>query len=650
MAEEKKGFLRNLFDPEQWTLVNLLQALGAIAGVIALFYTVASPIPLLLVLSLFIVAALGIFLFRWWKRWRTESVLRKLPPEFYAPGTIRFSTQYYLPPFCSEKDPTQADKDDLKKIPKKKLFKFIDDFLSNKKPDRFMTLLGDSGTGKTSFVLNYYARNQRRWWKRLPIRIIPLGVPEVEKHISAIENKNETVLFLDGFDEDTKAFENPGERLQQLWECCRDFRRLVITCRTQFFSSDEALPRETPIRYHGPKAANMPGVYRNLIRYLMPFEDKQVKQYLRLRYPFWHWNTRRKAFRTVRKIPRLSMRPMLLAYIPDLLDKDYRYTFELYEEMVNAWLQREKGVLPGVTIEALREFSERLAVDLYVNSEDRGATRIHYEQLEPLAQRWNILLNKWEMTSRSLLNRDAGGYYKFAHRSIMEFLFVKRFLKWDDQTRNISWSDQIQTFLWETLPLLRQRGELLPFSLDGVNLNRYNVEVPIQLRNEPIENKLSDVQVKEMLRKHNFFDINRYKIGKGLAHDYRSYNKEGERVLIDFKTNLMWQKSGTKEGVIYKKAREYINQLNKNQFAGYHDWRLPTLEEAMSLIETAQKEGCLYINPLFDKTQQYIWTSDFYNPSHVWRVNFNLGGCFRVDTEVNDTNVRAVRSGRSLDD
>lgn len=546
MAEEKNGFWRNFFDPRQWTFVNFLQAVGGVAGVIALFYAITSPIPLLAVLSLFMVGAAGVFFFRRWKRWRTERALGKLPPEFYAPGTIRFSTQYYLPPFCSEKDPTRAEKDDLKKIPPKKLFKFIDDFLSDKQPDRFMTLLGDSGTGKTSFVLNYYARNQRRWWKRLPIRIIPLGVPEAEQHISAIAKKNETVLFLDGFDEDTKAFENPGERLQQLWECCKDFRRLIITCRTQFFHSDEALPRETTIPYRGPRAANTPAVYRNLVRYLMPFEDEQVKQYLRLRYPFWDWKTRRKAFRTVRKIPRLSMRPMLLAYIPDLLDKDYRYTFELYEEMVNAWLQRDKGVLPGVTIEALREFSERLAVDLYVNSEDRGAARIHHDQLEPLAQQWKIPLNKWQMTSRSLLNRDAGGYYKFAHRSIMEYLFVQRCSERDPQSRHILWSHLMQTFLWEKTQWCREAGELLPAYLESADLSRYDVEIPMKLRDKPIEGTMSDAQIKEMLQKHNLFDKNKHQNGKGLVHEYRSYRKKGEQVVIDFKTNLMWQQAGSK--------------------------------------------------------------------------------------------------------
>jgi hypothetical protein len=78
-------------------------------------------------------------------------------------------------------------------------------------------------------------------------------------------------------------------------------------------------------------------------------------------------------------------------------------------------------------------------------------------------------------------------------------------------------------------------------------------------------------------------------------------------------------------------------------FAGYRNWRLPTLEEAMSLMEPERKE--LYINPVFDNEQYWIWTADLYSASVAWSVNFVYGYCDDVVLGFGFYHVRAVRSG-----
>jgi len=232
----------------------------------------------------------------------------------------------------------------------------------------------------------------------------------------------------------------------------------------------------------------------------------------------------------------------------------------------------------------------------------------------------------------------------------MEYLFVKRCSERDPQSRHILWSHLMQTFLWEKTQWCREAGELLPAYLESADLSRYDVEVPIKLRvklrDKTIEGTMSDAQVKKMLQKHDFFASDWHQNGKGLAHEYRTYRKKGEQVVIDFKTNLMWQQAGSKE-MEYKDAKKYIAQLNRDEFAGYKDWRLPILEEAMSLMEPEQKKADLYIDPVFDKTQRRIWTADQSSASVAWVVYFNFGSCCINVLGFYDSSVRGVRSGQS---
>src|ERR1019366_3269455 len=104
-----------------------------------------------------------------------------------------------------------------------------------------------------------------------------------------------------------------------------------------------------------------------------------------------------------------------------IANKDIKFTFQMYETVVEKWCERESGF---VAPDKLREFSECLAEELFLLRGERQMERIPEAELQPLAARFQIDLESWKLRGRSLLNRDAAGHYKFSHRSILEYLFV----------------------------------------------------------------------------------------------------------------------------------------------------------------------------------------------------------------------------------
>ena len=132
----------------------------------------------------------------------------------------------------------------------------------------------------------------------------------------------------------------------------------------------------------------------------------------------------------------------------------------------------------------------------------------------------------------------------------------------------------------------------------------------------------------------------------------------GDGTILDKATGLMWQKSGSSGAKLWKRARTYVKQLNKG-FAGYSDWRLPTVEELASLLRKDKTNG-RHKDALFGTKQKACWSSDqgpvfggsTSNPPQVWHVNFREGslGLTVVPTYPGAVHtrryVRAVRSSR----
>ena len=122
-----------------------------------------------------------------WVQYRDRRLLKKkfsLGP--FDEFTIEQSTRYYIRPKCSNIDPAQEQ--EIRQAAfatREDLFDKVDQFLSRDDvAHRHLLILADSGTGKTSFVLNYYTHNARRAKrKRHNLTLVSLGLKQAADNL-----------------------------------------------------------------------------------------------------------------------------------------------------------------------------------------------------------------------------------------------------------------------------------------------------------------------------------------------------------------------------------------------------------------------------------------------------------------------------------
>ena len=125
---------------------------------------------------------------------------------------------------------------------------------------------------------------------------------------------------------------------------------------------------------------------------------------------------------------------------------------------------------------------------------------------------------------------------------------------------------------------------------------------------------------------------------------FQSKSLKQEEVVIDRTTGLMWQQAASAQPMLFRHAQAWIEHLNQCGYAGFHDWRMPTLAEAMTLMEQAPNARGLYLDPIFKVEQRaWMWTAERGQGDLAWYVNFNYGYSQLNRIKSTHNTVRAVR-------
>jgi len=208
-----------------------------------------------------------------------------------------------------------------------------------------LLILADAGMGKTSLLvmlkLFHWGGN---WPAGIKCELIKLGDDSLER-INNLTDRANTVLLLDSLDEDPAAWNRLEQRLLDLLDATKNFSRVVISCRTQFFPESD----EDPFARLGKLEV---GGFVCPMFYLSTFSPQQVDEYLEKKFPttIFEKLLRKQNLNKVRageileKMRSLRMRPFLLSNIEYLIENGEANwnDYSVYVALVEQWLNREE--------------------------------------------------------------------------------------------------------------------------------------------------------------------------------------------------------------------------------------------------------------------------------------------------------------------
>lgn len=524
---------------------------------------------------------------------------------WYSGSDFSEAASDYLEPMCSNIDPSDNVDLRLTVSVREKIFSVLDREL-NASGKKYILILADSGMGKTTLLLNYFLREQKKSKSnRRRIAIAPLGAAGALDRVSKITDKRNTILFLDALDEDPRAIENFGSRFLEIMNVIAEFEGVLLTCRTQFFPNDNAIPQTTGIRRVSARRADQAVEHQWRTVYIEPFDNSQIEKYIKSAIPWYRFEHRSKSKKILSSISDLAARPMLTSLVPGLAasNRDVNGLWDLYGFMVDKWIERESS---WVKPEVLRKISKSVAFDIIINRTIRGAERITRPEFLALTALEDIAVDFSMLSARSLLNRDADGQFKFAHRSILEFFFIQAFVDGKKDCIDVKWTDMMCDLF---ISWGHSNSPYLDLGLNLLDLDYSKTGLfPIAERHEP-SSVLDENWVKRV-----FSPTAGMVVSPKVPNEWRNslaHIKFDEQQLraYDVADGLVWQLSVTNK--IMPREERSIFLCDRYHTKGIdikgREWNLVNLHELRLLCNILASKNC--IDECIDDRELY-WLSD----------------------------------------
>jgi hypothetical protein len=414
-----------------------------------------------------------------------------------------------------------------------------------------LTLLGDYGTGKTTFLQNLALHLARRYEKevikggargRVPIFVDlkeytqALSLKQIvldllDNHgiraasyaaFEYILREGQVLLILDGFDE-MASRGNHQVTLRNFRELNRSAlgrAKIILSCRSHYFTDQRDMQRflgrsnlpEAPV-FYTDLYREIAGRPNFLLTYLQEFDSREVDTYLENRCGREALRVREFIANTY-NLEELSRRPVLLDMIVSSAGSLPRQAEPtepvtpgiLYRIYTDIWLSRNdwSTLLDVETKRGLLEFFAAKAIA----QED---AQLHFTEIPALIRAWRpgttdvdeAEIDR-ELRTATFLVRDQGGEYRFSHSSFLEFFYSHHLVSTAARGQAGAWTTavfrtEIYRFVQDLLALKEARpalDQLLAWVIDPAADPRargYAVKCVSRLRHESVTAALIQV-------------------------------------------------------------------------------------------------------------------------------------------------------------
>ncbi len=357
--------------------------------------------------------------------WKSKSI--KILDSIFTKEKVKEVQKKYIP--TSFKLDSEPEKNEKNLIPF--LFKKI-----SEGKIKYVFILSNSGMGKTIFMIGLYLKYRFSWVrfkKRYDIELLSMRFKKeesIDEKIKKIEKDYNTILLLDGFEEDPDAIKDFRNRLTTIKDLTDKFPFVVITVRANLYPQKKDEPNEQDFEPTEKDAFDN----KFLKLYISPFEKRGIEKYINKKIKIWDYKKRRDLKSVIENSFGLMSQPLLLSYIvklPNPDQKNLNLSVKIFEGMIKYLIERESKNIgsnrKAEFIDKMHDFSKDIAKFCYYKYLSKKDLTLTKNEVDRIAQKHETDLPLNQFINKSLLvrlkydKRNKNDDYMFIHRDIMEY-------------------------------------------------------------------------------------------------------------------------------------------------------------------------------------------------------------------------------------